>query len=170
MVNPADTDRRKTFGGRRIWLAVAALLLLAAVVAGGLYAYRILDLSRPDHWKPGDTAYELDCGGRCKELGPIGPPDGPDKTKPTAVLGYNPKVNDRIAQWGDCLQSVMSCAYKMQGAPEAVLPPCVERSICPAACKDAFKARSAGLRGQAMMDAYLAVFSEKEAYCTPRGA
>lgn len=153
------------------WLAAAGLLsLLLLVGAGGIFAWGYFDLGRPDHWTPGDTPYHLDCRSNCVKMGPIGAPDGPPGATPVAVLGYDPKINDRIAQWGDCLQSVSNCAYSREGPPEAVLPVCVQQSQCPAACKQRFASTVAGLKGKPLVDAYLEMFSGKDGYCTPRGS
>jgi hypothetical protein len=151
-------------------LATALLSLLLLLAAGGVFSWRYFDLGRPDHWTPGDTPYRVNCGAGCKSLGKIGSPHGPDGAEPVATLAVDPKVNDRIAQWGDCLQSVSDCAYGRAGAPEAVLPVCVRQAKCPAACKEAFASRTAGLKGRPVVDAYLDMFSGKDGYCTPRGS
>lgn len=151
------------------WLLATGLLsLLLLLTAGGLFSWSWFDLGRPDHWRPGDTPYRLECGSGCVKMGPIGAPDGPPGSKPVAVLAYDPKINDRIAQWGDCLQSVSNCAYSRAGEPEAVLPVCVQQSTCPAACKEKFASRTAGLKGRPVVDAYLEMFSGEDGYCTPR--
>ena len=154
---------------RSRWLIPALLtLVLLALGAGGVFSWFYFDLGRPDHWRPGDTPYRVDCGAGCKSLGKIGAPHGPPGAEPVATLAVDPKVNDRIAQWGDCLQSVSDCAYSRAGSPESVLPVCVRQSQCPAACKDRFAGATAGLKGKAMLDAYLAMFSGEDGYCTPR--
>ncbi len=151
------------------WLLATGLLsLLLLLAAGGVYSWNWFDLGRPQHWTPGDTSYRVDCGASCVKLGPIGAPDGPGDAGPVAELAVDPGVNDRIAQWGDCLQSVSNCAYSHPGEPEAVLPVCVRQSTCPTACKERFASRTAGLKGKPMLDAYLEMFSGRDGYCTPR--
>ena len=151
-------------------LILACLMLILGVLACiGAFVWTTFDLGRPDHWKPGDHPYHAQCGKDCITLGPVGAP-GDAGSKPVATLAYDPRTNDRIAQWGDCLQSVYLCANARPGAPEAVLPACVQQSQCPTACKDRFRAETAGLTGKPLVKAYLAMFSAKGGYCTPRGS
>jgi hypothetical protein len=148
---------------------LVGVVILGLAGAGGWFAWRH-DLWRPAHWRPGDHPYKPACtAGDCKTLGPIAADSG-DGGKPMAVLGYDPAVDDEIAQWGDCLQSVTVCVEATAGPPETVLGPCVERAACPAACKSHFAGRTAGLKGRALLDAYLAIFAGDDGYCTPRGA
>ena len=167
----SQVDRPEEKRKPPLLLVLTCLIPFLGVVACfSLFAYGAFDLSRPDHWKPGDQPYHADCTPTgCIKLGPVGAPGG-DGSKAIAVLGYDPKINDRIAQWADCLQSVQICTDAHAGAPEQVLPACVQQSQCPADCKDHFRVTSAGLTGKPLLKAYLAMFSDKGGYCTPRGA
>lgn len=167
-----DADRGTSGRPRRWLLLLAAFLILAGLAAGGGWYVWSKDLWRPAHWAAGSVPYKAACApGECRTFGAIGDShDSGEAAVPVAVLGYDPKIDDEIAQWGDCLQSVADCAYATEGPPQAVLGACVQQSACPAACKSRFAERAAGLEGRALLELYLAMFSGEDGYCTPRGA
>ena len=57
-----------------------------------------------------------------------------------------PALDDPIAQWGQCMDTVLSClSPSADSAPEekaSALQVCVAAAACPQACRDRFAART----------------------------
>jgi hypothetical protein len=75
----------------------------------------------------------------------------------------NPATDDPIAQWGDCLESVLACFER-----DGTLAPCVEAASCPAECKALFRERAAvAVDEDARVSAFEAVLVDRTAPCRP---
>jgi len=155
-----------TASSKRKWLWLKIALLLLAVVAALLFWY----LRKPDLWQETSVPYDPACTSDCIEAGSIG---GAHGTK-GATFYYDPAIDDAVAQWGDCVQSIFVCIEK-GGDPAAsldekakVVRDCVAASACPAACTDRFAAR-AGTTPEGVQTAFDALFLQKNAWCEPEG-
>ena len=118
-------------------------------------------LEKLDVWRPTTVPWDPECRSGCVEVA---------RTVPLAHSGaelrfrMNPAVDDPIAQWGDCLESVLSCLERDGGR----LAPCIDDAACPAECKAVFRTRAAGAADEdARADAFEAVFVDRAAPCRP---
>ena len=154
---------------RRVVAAVFAVLILALGAAG-----YVLFLAKPqklDVWKPATVPYAESCAtpGQCqifRRTGPDGGNAAPGQTPPALV--YNPKVDDAVAQWSDCLQSIMTCVRAKPRGQKAGVDACVAASVCPQPCKDRYQSASGGDFTSAQ-SAVFGVFVEQDAVCRPAG-
>lgn len=116
--------------------------------------------ARLDVWHPATVPFDPECLSGCIELertAPLG------HSEAQIRLRINPDVDDPIAQWGDCLESVIAC-FERDGA----LGPCVEQATCPTECKALFRERAANAANEdARVDAFEAVLVDSDAPCRP---
>ena len=82
-------------------------------------------------WKSGSITPDTQCKEDCEQLSSLAPGHKGEKIQ----LVYNPRINDEIAQWGDCLDTVMRCKKDKNNS----FRDCVSTSSCPQACKKAIK-------------------------------
>jgi hypothetical protein len=79
-------------------------------------------------------------------------------------LQVNPNVDDPIAQWGLCLDEVMTCLE----AGGAAMDCADTAATCPALCAQEFRARAEGLSEESQrIAAFEAVFVQPGAPCRP---
>jgi hypothetical protein len=115
-------------------------------------------------WTPATVSYDPQCKKGCKEL----------RSTSLTHLGnislyVQPKVDDAIAQWGDCLDSVTQC-IEDRGLTGPDIIACVEKSICPQACKVAFSAQARdAIQVNEALDAFERVFINDGGVCLPGG-
>src|ERR1700752_4101392 len=120
--------------GRRRWQWWAAGVLLALVLFGlfGLYERHVFLFV----WAPTSVAYDATCRVNCKDVRFIS--TGHNVRAPLEgelpVISYNPDVDDPIAQWGDCLDSIMRCVRDQPRNLGPAVNTCVRQSRCPAKC------------------------------------
>lgn len=140
-------------------------MLLLIVLAAYLF------LSQPkkfDVWNDTTVPYDPACAENCEMAGSLGSSHG----SPPLDLVFNPKVDDPVAQWGDCVQSVFVCLQagtspdmddvsKAQNART-----CVAQSICPQLCRDAYAKQAAASPGAAQQ-AFEDIFISETASCRP---
>jgi hypothetical protein len=86
-------------------------------------------------WAPATTSYDPACESGCVEKGVAS-----GCHEPISDLLVDPKVDDAIAQWGDCLQSMADCIEEKR----KVVPQCVSESACPESCRSEFASRAGG--------------------------
>lgn len=125
-----------------------------------------------DHvWKETTVTYDPTCSDGCVELlnRRAGAHGGGGK------LSVDPNVNDPIAQWGDCVGSIMSCYESrvtdesFNAKREAAMHACVLESACPAECRDHYRASVED--NMARVNATLeSVFLGERAACLPTEA
>ena len=143
---------------RRLIVIVVLLALL------GLLAWWLWGRSPAPIWQPASQDYAPE---RCAEGDCELVLDIPLTDDQQMGLMYDPTVDDAVAQWANCLEAVVSCVEKADGAA-AAYPRCVAESSCPAPCRAAFAKRSRGLTEQEQMIAALeAVFLAPDARCNP---
>lgn len=86
------------------------------------------------------------------------------------IIRTDPALDDPIAQWGDCMDSVFACVGFDGPGDEADranhLRQCVAQSSCPAACRDHFAAEASGDL-QSVVEAFQASFLEEASWCSP---
>lgn len=111
-------------------------------------------------WRPATVPFDPECRTGCTEVGRTAPLA---HTQMQLIIRANPAIDDPIAQWGDCLESVLGC-FERDGA----LAPCVEQAACPAQCKALFRSRAAAAVDEnGRVDAFDAVFVDRAAPCRP---
>jgi hypothetical protein len=116
---------------------------------------------RPDAspWRPATTPYDPACSTGCKEIKHVREHHGAD-----LHMLVNPRVDDAIAQWGDCLQSFTDCV----GADTTAITQCAARSACPASCRAAFASQAAGESDpRRLLDIFESIFVRDGAMCRP---
>ena len=157
-------------GWRWYLLAGVAVLVLLPILAW--FAFRpALDAPPDDLWQAATTTFDPDCTEDCRVIMRQGASAHDPSSDVTLEFVTDPRLDDAIAQWGDCLDTVLSCAAADPNADADVraetLRACVARSQCPAACRDRYAARSDGDLGAAAA-AFEALFLEEDAWCAPR--
>jgi hypothetical protein len=109
-------------------------------------------------WAPTTTAYDPTCASGCEVLqeGEFGHIGG-------ITLSFDPKVDDAVAQWGDCIESFRLC---IEGGGE--VRGCSEGSVCPEDCRADLAARLPGAGElEAGLAAFEAVYLDEGAPCLP---
>jgi len=111
-----------------------------------------------DPWLPPSVPYDPDCGSGCDEssieLGHLGP---------GFTLRVDPDVDDAVAQWGDCVESMLVCLEGGNGARD-----CLATSQCPQICKELFDSRAVGVTDEErLLDVFETVMIEEGAACRP---
>ncbi len=150
---------------KRKWLVVFLLL----VVLSALLFWLLLD-RRPgiNAWEQTTVPYDSECAEDCKEVGELGEFHGLDG----AILRYNPAVDDPIAQWGDCMESILACmdagadGATSPEAKAALVNNCVAQSTCPKTCINRF-ARLTSQKQEDVDAAFTDVFVGDRAWCLP---
>lgn len=140
------------------WGAVAVITLIVGAVF-------FLLTGKPDSpWKAATVSYDPRCGQDCEKLGSTSLTHLGDIS-----LYVQPKVDDAIAQWGDCLDSVTQCVENKDMTAGHIIS-CVDKSICPKACKVAFSTESGDAKQvNEALDAFERVFINDDALCLPGG-
>jgi len=109
-------------------------------------------------WQRASVAYDASCTGGCEDLGELALGE---------VGDYQAKINravdDDVAQWGDCLQSVLSCIDAGGGVSS-----CVAASACPENCRTSYARQTLGQTDEdALLDAFEILFIEAGGECVP---
>lgn len=141
------------FKNKWLWVSVILFLLI------GLF----LLLQKPANpWKSATVAYDPECREGCEELGSV------SLTHLGNVTVYvQPKVDDAIAQWGDCLDSVTQCVENRDLTRDNIVT-CVGVSICPSECKTVFSKKTQNTtQVDEIFDAFEQVFINDNAVCLP---
>lgn len=117
-------------------------------------------------WQPTTVPYDSECEGECleniEEIAVIATPH-----LSGIKIFVRPDVNDAIAQWGDCLDTIMDCIAEKDDASQAAA--CVAQSQCPDSCKDAYaKQFNAGMSDEQQMSGIDIIFLDDNAFCAPR--
>jgi len=135
---------------KRGGIAVATLLVILLI----LWQFRS-ETFNP--WVPATVAYDSECSGdKCKPAGTVSLGHFGD-----VEFAIQPDVDDAVAQWGDCLDSLMACMEK-DGTPGD----CVDRSTCPQACKQKYHESTPGdVEYLAGLDAIESLFVKEGAAC-----
>lgn len=156
-----------------LWIGLGAFVVIALGIGAWWYFFGFaFDFLKPapghlDVWASPTVPYKPDCGAECKLFGTLQAGHGaPHGAEGGLELRYDPNVNDSIAQWGDCLDSVFVCLNAAAGRSPARVGDCVRDAKCPKECKDRYAARSVSTIEEAEA-AFFGVFVNKDAPCRP---
>jgi len=109
-------------------------------------------------WLEPTVPYDPTCAGGCDET-----PIELGHLRDGFTLRIDPNVDDAVAQWGDCVESMLVCLEAGSSARA-----CVAAAECPEICKDLFDARAIGVSDEArLLDHFESVFIEEGAACRP---
>ena len=154
-------------GGLILALAMGLLIVLAA---GWWWSSRDTD-PRPDNvWAETTHPFDPDCEADCPQImepRPIG--HGGDNGL-TFSMRTDPLLDDAVAQWGMCMDSVFTCVGLE--LPEAaderadLIRQCVAHSSCPDECKSHFAEQASGDL-ESVAAAFESNFIEETAWCSP---
>lgn len=154
-------------------LMLAALLVLA--VAAVWWFLNSRDAPPADLWAAGSYVADPDCvagSAECPvfmEARPVGHGSPTDGDLALTAVHY-PGLDDPIAQWGQCMDSVLTClapaSEATPGEKVEMLRACVARAECPPACRDRFADRAGSALESAMVE-FDAIFVAEEAWCAP---
>lgn len=126
-----------------------------------------------DVWQPATTPYDPACTEGCEE---VAVREGDGHGVYGARLLYNPKVDDPVAQWSDCVMSITVCFQEEaddsmdQREMDDVMKVCVQKSQCPSRCRDAFRAKVEGISRWSVDEELENVFVGEHALCLPQEA
>ena len=112
-------------------------------------------------WVAATTPATVTCTSEnCIALAPI---DAGHGGQDGLQLGYDPTIDDAVAQWGDCLESVLTCRGKTKDTRG-----CVAQSSCPETCRTGFARLAAGQTAEpALGQLFLGYFVEDGGACLP---
>jgi hypothetical protein len=141
-------------------LTLCALGLLSTLASGCTSCEPAAPPPNPGDigWRPTSVAYDPACETGCetvyeREVGHVG----------EVTVRANPDVDDAIAQWGDCLQSFISCMDAQNDVAS-----CNASSDCPAGCRERVSQKIAGVADvNEQMELYETVFIAPGAPCRP---
>jgi hypothetical protein len=112
-----------------------------------------------DVWQPTTVPFDPDCP-NCEVL---------ETSDTLPHLGvqitflYDPAVDDPIAQWGDCLQSMLECLQGGSG-----MSACAASATCPSECKTLYATRApAGADELTLLEVFNGVYVNCGAPCRP---
>ena len=158
-----------------IWVGAGALVLIAGGVAAWYFGLLDFGFGKPasghlNVWAPATVPYNPDCGANCKTFATLeAAHGGPKGAEGGLEMRYDPNVNDDVAQWGDCLDSVFVCINATGDRSPDRVRSCVQDAKCPKECKDRFAARASGSIDE-VKAAFFGIFVDKDAACRPEGA
>jgi hypothetical protein len=132
----------------------------AATTTTTVFATTTTTLGGQGMWSPTTVPFDPACTTSCPEIARSHPLA---HSEAVLALRVNPAIDDPIAQWGDCLESVLDCFER-----DGTLAPCIADAACPAECKALFQAQAAAAADEeARLDVFEAVFLERAAPCRP---
>lgn len=179
--NSAGPSAKPGSFGRRL-LPALFLLLIALIIAAGLIWWFFFRDNRPAVWAEATVPYTADAceeEGACEVYAQALGGHGAHGGEGLFEFSYNPAIDDPIAQWGDCLDSVFTCistgmdAAALRGAEAdrvALINGCVADAECPGECKDRFANRAAGQDFVGLEAVFFDMFVDERGYCVPREA
>jgi len=146
------------------------LLFLAAALASAIYInFFYVKPAGSNLWTTTTVPYDTSCAENCQVAGSLGSNHG----TPEVDLLYNPNVDDSVAQWGDCLQSVFVCVSAgnkpdiSQIGKADLARLCVQNSTCPAPCRERY-ALTAAKSPEAAKQVFDEIFVNEDAWCRPQ--
>lgn len=164
-------DERDPRPGRRGFVAMVVILTILAGAVIAWWLTRDTDAPPPDLWAETSHPYDPDCSEECPEILAPRPLGHGSRDGMTFSMRTDPRIDDAVAQWGACMDSVFTCVDTEPPAAESEradhLRQCVAQSTCPDRCKTRFADSS----GQSLDDAATAfqeLFLEDNAWCLPR--
>lgn len=114
-------------------------------------------------WAP-TTQLVGDCGDACIDLGTHNFAHAGD-----VQFFYDPDVDDPVAQWAGCLDTILACVSEGSGDNPKLLGSCVTASSCPETCKNKFtNSLKSTDSAQGQLDKFEKVFLEDDAKCKPQ--
>lgn len=176
--NPSADPKSR---GRHL-LPGLVILLIALIILGSLAWWFFIRDDRPDVWQEATVPYTEDAceeEGACEVYAEALGGHGAHGGEGLFEFSYNPAIDDSIAQWGDCLDSVFTCistgmdAAAARGAEAdraALINGCVADAECPGECKDRFASRAAGQDFDGLEAVFFDMFVDERGYCVPREA
>ena len=138
---------------RQLQIGMVSMGLLLTVA----FCVYFFVLRFPDPWRPVANPHDVTCQSGCVEKGTLYIRHGPE-----IKILVRTSTDDETAQWGDCLESVVSCVEKGRGVRL-----CVEKSACPDPCK-ARVLRDASASDRLLLQSFDEVFLKPGAPCMPR--
>ena len=172
MANDSETGAEGDAKSRKIPARTVLTIVILLIAAGIGVFYFANNNPAPYLWDQTSTPYDPTCETDCIDAGHL---VGGAHGAPSAELKYNPAVDDPIAQWGDCVQSIFVCLSD-NGDPAAspkskaiMARSCVAASTCPVPCLERF-ARKASGSPKAVEQALLDIFIGDNAWCLPQEA
>jgi len=147
--------------------AVVVLLLILALIIFRPFA----DRPPADLWQPATTQFDPDCAEDCRVVLTPRPTGHGGTGEATMEMITDPRLDDAIAQWGDCVDTVYACLSVDEPEGDALrathLRQCVASSACPAPCRERYSTRSAGDLDAAAA-AFATLFLQEDSWCAPR--
>ncbi len=112
-------------------------------------------------WRAATVPFDPECKTGCREIVHVRDNHGAD-----VVFRYNPKVDDAVAQWGDCIHSMLTCLLD----ESREVAPCVTEAACPEGCRTGFLERTAGEGDRRrLVSIFETMFVNEGGECVPVG-
>jgi hypothetical protein len=148
-----------------------ALVILALLILIWIWVSPGSDRPPADLWQSATTDYNDECDDGCRVLVENIPAMHGDRDGVIMSLTTDPRLDDPIAQWGDCMDTVFTCLNDDTSDTDAErangLRLCVAESTCPNRCKDRFAQNSTGDL-ENVSAAFENLFLEENAWCLPQ--
>jgi hypothetical protein len=114
------------------WGAAAASGFSFLGFAGYVFLIVYSALAPIEYWRPTTIAYDPACAAGCEPFRAVAPAHNVAAAEAVAVpmLAFNPNVDDAIAQWGDCLESIIECVRQQPRNAALNVNGCVRLSVC----------------------------------------
>ncbi len=145
-------------------------VLAFVVVITAFFLFLVYLLVPPNVWEETTVPFDPECLENCESVGTIGGSHGTEG----AEFMINRTVDDDIAQWGDCLESIFICislGEDPNGSMEEktdLVRECIAASACPEECTSRY-ARKSSSSPEAAQQAFFDVFIGDNAWCLPKG-
>ncbi|WP_300543150.1 hypothetical protein [Maricaulis sp.] len=170
MADDADTDAPQA-DARRPGRAGTVLAIAGVLALGGWLGWRYLDRPPDDLWQAATVPYDPECSEGCEVFRDQIPAGHGGRYDAQLTLLVDPDLDDPIAQWSDCVDSVFTClgtdAPRDDAGRAGHLRGCVAQSACPDPCRQRYASRSGGGLDGAV-EAFGTIFLEEDAWCAPR--
>ncbi len=173
----ANGAARRSGGFRPVpvFAGLALLVVLIAAIAALFLFFQYADAPPDDLWTEGTYTADPECDPESAECAILLPPvpagHGSDGTGPAISLVTYPDLDDPVAQWGRCMDTVFACLGPPDDASAAEragrLRACVAGAECPQACLDRY-AGQAGGDLDAAVNAFERIFVAEDAWCAPQ--
>ena len=169
MVEGKKTTKLRKKPQKLMRICFVLLILVAALVTAIYLNFFYVKPAGSNLWTTTTVPYDSTCKENCEVAGSLGNNHG----SPEIDLLYNPNVDDSVAQWGDCLQSVFVCVSAgnkpniSQIEKAGLARVCVQNSTCPAPCRERYGLKAAN-SPEAARQAFDDVFVNEDAWCRPQ--
>jgi len=150
--------------------AIGTLILVLLISVVWLWTQTNVDQRPTGIWAETTHEFDPNCDVECPEIMEPRPIGHGGESGLTFSMRTDPRLDDPIAQWGMCMDSVFTCigVDLSEDADERadMIRQCVAHSSCPETCKSHFAEEATGDL-ESVAAAFESNFIEETAWCSP---